>query len=924
MPIDRRIGSKVPDRFKTESAPQARLDPGPFIGEVMNNYDPTHSGRLQVYIKDIGGSNREDPNTWKTVSLCTPYYGLTQQGDFKIGRDLDNKDPGSFKDTKQSYGMWFTPPDMGVKVLCTMVQGRASDGFWFGSIIEDFNLGMIPGGASSEDYVKDATTKDYENYTTLPVGEFLHNNANLGNQNWSKNKKPINKDLADKLIKQGLLEDPLRGTTTSSAQRESPSAVFGINTPGRMSPDTKDLDAEFKSKLIAGTVTEEEIQAKIKNEYRKPGASFVMDDGDFDGKNNLTRIRTSTGHQIVFHDTENFIYIANGSGTAWIELTDNGKMDVFTTDSVSIRSKNDINLHADKNINMFAGGNISMVSEGLLRAEAVKGMELFSDSYGRLHTKGAMNIRAENDIRIDAEGSNNFKSCGVTLVTGSCIDLNGEPAAPAETLTRTTRNNIPDVDWNGKKFDEIKCTKTIVPRLPAHEPWKYHENTGLEPNGCGIPVSGATGTSEDPGCSIEDMGDVSGKFDKGAPGDIIYDSVRGWSYGTYKFGTVPPALSGSLGVAGPSSSPSDAKNALKIAMDKANLTDNDRRASLAAMVQGECGFRPRSEGSYAGSSAERIKKLFSATRSLSDSQVDQVKQDKTAFFNLVYGPTGKGRDLGNTQDGDGAKYIGRGMIQITGRSNYTKYGAKINQPIVENPDLANDVQVSADIAVAFHMATFGTRGGTNTFEKTAFPVNKYVSPEKRTAYAEYTRTGEFNYGGATAAPADANSTDLGNYITYCQTLHKPIYDSLSGAGGTQSAKVGADNFKTAWKSNDLGKESEFAKSQFDFAKTYLYNPLAQKLKDAGLDLCNKSIAFREVIWSTAVQHGPDVGFTIITTALGSEITTIAEKDAIPKIYDERGAQNGAKYFPKNTPEEQAANVSRYGEEKAAALALLGS
>ena len=35
----------------------------------------------------------------------------------------------------------------------------------------------------------------------------------------------------DKLIKQGLLEDPLRGTTTSSAQRESPSAVFGINTP---------------------------------------------------------------------------------------------------------------------------------------------------------------------------------------------------------------------------------------------------------------------------------------------------------------------------------------------------------------------------------------------------------------------------------------------------------------------------------------------------------------------------------------------------------------------------------------------------------------------------------------------------------------------------------------------------------------------
>ena len=101
MAIDKRVGSKVPDRFKTESAPQTRLDPGPYIGEVMNNYDPTHSGRLHVYIKDIGGSNREDPNTWKTVSLCTPYYGLTQQGDFRIGKDLDNKDPGSLSITSR-------------------------------------------------------------------------------------------------------------------------------------------------------------------------------------------------------------------------------------------------------------------------------------------------------------------------------------------------------------------------------------------------------------------------------------------------------------------------------------------------------------------------------------------------------------------------------------------------------------------------------------------------------------------------------------------------------------------------------------------------------------------------------------------------------------------------------------------------------
>ena len=35
-------------------------------------------------------------------------------------------------------------------------------------------------------------------------------------------------------MKQGLVQDNVRGTTSSSARRESPSAVFGISTPGRV------------------------------------------------------------------------------------------------------------------------------------------------------------------------------------------------------------------------------------------------------------------------------------------------------------------------------------------------------------------------------------------------------------------------------------------------------------------------------------------------------------------------------------------------------------------------------------------------------------------------------------------------------------------------------------------------------------------
>lgn len=44
------------------------------------------------------------------------------------------------------------------------------------------------------------------------------------------------------------------------------------------------------------------------------------------------------------------------------------------------------------------------------------------------------------------------------------------------------------------------------------------------------------------------------------------------------------------------------------------------------------------------------------------------------------------KDLGNTKTGDGARYHGRGVIQLTGRSNYTVYGAALGLDFVNDPD----------------------------------------------------------------------------------------------------------------------------------------------------------------------------------------------------------------------------------------------
>ena len=52
-------------------------DFGPFIGEIVNNIDPTRSGRVQVYIEQFGGGNKANKTLWRTVSYIPPFGGAT-------------------------------------------------------------------------------------------------------------------------------------------------------------------------------------------------------------------------------------------------------------------------------------------------------------------------------------------------------------------------------------------------------------------------------------------------------------------------------------------------------------------------------------------------------------------------------------------------------------------------------------------------------------------------------------------------------------------------------------------------------------------------------------------------------------------------------------------------------------------------------
>jgi len=470
---------------------------GLYIGIVKNTRDSQHMGRLEVFIPDFGG-DEDNSNVWKPVSYSTPFGGSTPASErhWIKGKKYDF--------TPTAYGFWAVPPDVGNKVLVMFINGDPSRGVWIGCLLDTFMNHSMPGLGSYDKH-------DAPCYTNVPTTEYNKYDPALHDPLMPP-LRPYHKPTYDRLVVQGLIEDPYRGTTSSSAARETPSHVYGMSTPGPIDPDAVGVGETFK---------------------RAGGHTFVMDDGDpnNDNKNGLIRLRTRGGAQLLLHDSSGFVYIANKDATAWIELDQVGNVEIYSGQHLSIRAEEDINIRADRDLNIDIGRDLNLN----MPDDYVSPLGIVSDDLGRKYSPekasnplktpiadGSIVYRLKNghihgtldkgDVETDIAGyvrhlihktlhyhvidnmsyhtngiahftSNdemNVKAGGIYKETAPEIHMNG-PEAYQDLALATAVLPKTDVLDDVIAFEECVGPE-IVPhdgpntRLPSREPYQYHKN----------------------------------------------------------------------------------------------------------------------------------------------------------------------------------------------------------------------------------------------------------------------------------------------------------------------------------------------------------------------------------------------------------------------------------------------------------------
>ena len=450
-------GTKGGDQhYDTSQLRGVREERGIVTGIVKANVHGAHMGVIKIWVPTFS-TNPDDRSQWRTVRYCTPFYSR-----------VDNQGVGdTYLGTKVTSGIVTPPPDLGTKVLAFFPEGRNAEGYYFACVPDTFMLQSVPEASASNGQAGGE-------FNDNPQG--THSSKEI--TNWKKQTRPVDYFTQDQLVRSGLSADTVRGLSTSSYMRESPSELIGISSKGRrVTTDGQDFTLTYNSDIKDPNTTNKTIlNGLLGPTARRKGHSITLDDGDIDGNSNQIRLRTSTGHQILMNDTTGVMYVGTGDGTCWIELSNNGTMDVYATDSINFRSKN-IQFHADENIKFHSKGYTQIVSETNMHVEGKQQLVLTSKGEAGITGEKGLHLKSNSELFATSSGASYINSGGIMSVAGSLILLQG-PKTQAKTAKNVSELQKEDTtfieDIGEYILDEEQMVTTTADRIVTHEPFPYH------------------------------------------------------------------------------------------------------------------------------------------------------------------------------------------------------------------------------------------------------------------------------------------------------------------------------------------------------------------------------------------------------------------------------------------------------------------
>ncbi len=389
---------------------------GLYSGEIITNNDPQQMGRCRTLIHGIDEEGLGIEN-YRWTPVLSSLTGV--QVDAPMG-PAKEKTSGI-----TSYGK-FEIPKVGSIVMIMFLGGRLSNPIIMGCLYPNDLISGLPGG---------------------------NRGKNEADENQTSNNITRLKDRLDLAF--GTSDSTVKDTRGYEVTARAPGERTGI--PDVLESNQKNGGivsdrGRFGYPQATGYDTSDSDGPDVEPmmySYTTPGQNMILMNDDPD--NFRIRFRTLSGNQVILDDTNQRIYISTSQGNSYIELDEDGHIDIFADHRISIHSTQDINMKSDKQINIEGTQGVNIKSDKDIKVGSGGSFSLKADTSIYLNSTENYHVDAAAVFVESTTGDLNLRAAGDLLETATLIHMNGPPAVQADPAgVANSVNRIPlheSNDW---------------------------------------------------------------------------------------------------------------------------------------------------------------------------------------------------------------------------------------------------------------------------------------------------------------------------------------------------------------------------------------------------------------------------------------------------------------------------------------------